>query len=302
MDTLKLFKIFLRVADKGSFIRAAQSLDRPASTISAAVKELEMQLGTRLFHRTTRSVSLTIDGNAFYSRCLNAIHYIEETENLFRQSSSEVSGTIRVDVPSRVGNHIIINALPHFFRLYPAIKIELGVSDRNVNLAEDGIDCAIRVGHLENSGMVAKRIGELHIINVASKDYLSTKGCPDKPCHLSEHLMVGYASPTSGRKEAFEWVSKGELNRLVVTKTLTVNSAESSIAACVAGLGIIQIPAYDVSDLIENGVLCDLLSEYRPQPVPVNVLYPHRRHPSRPLRLFTDWLIPLLQRKMELKI
>ena len=301
MDTLKLFKIFLRVADNGSFIRAAQSLDRPASTISAAVQELEMQLGTRLFHRTTRSVSLTIDGNAFYARCQNAVHYFEETENLFRQTSREVSGTIRVDVPSRVGSHIIISSLTHFFRLHPAIKIELGVNDRNANLAEDGIDCAVRVGHLENSGMVAKYLGQLSIINVASKEYIDRSGCPLNPSDLNEHVMVGYASPTSGRKEAFEWMSDGEVNKLVVNKNLIVNSAEASIAACTAGLGIIQIPAYDVSELVDSGVLCELMSDYRPQPLPVNILYPHRRHLSRPLVSFTEWLIPLLKKKMALE-
>lgn len=300
MDSVDLFRIFLRVAENGSFVRAADSLNRPASTVSAAVKELESRLGTRLFHRTTRSVSLTIDGTAFYSRCQAAVQYIEETENLFRHSSSEVTGTIRADVPGRVGSHIIVPALPLFFRLHPAIKIELGVTDRNVNLAEEGIDCAVRVGQLENSGMVAKCLGYLSVINVASADYIAESGRPENPGELSKHYSIGYASPTSGRKEPLEWVHQGEVERTVVNSILTVNSAEASIAACIAGMGILQIPAYDVSDQLAAGILCELMPEFRPRPLPVSILYPHRRHLSRPVRLFTEWLTPLLQGKMNL--
>lgn len=300
MDSIDLFRIFLRVAENGSFVRAAESLNRPASTVSAAVQKLESRLGTRLFHRTTRNVSLTIDGNAFYSRCQAAVQCIEETENLFRHDSHKVTGTIRVDVPGRVGSHIIVPALPLFFKLHPAIKIELGVTDRNVNLAEEGIDCAVRVGQLENSGMVAKCLGYLSIINVASADYIAEYGWPGNPEELSKHYSVGYASPTSGRKEHFEWVHQREVERTVVNSILTVNSAEASIAACIAGMGILQIPAYDVCDQLAAGVLCELMSEFRPRAVPVHILYPHRRHPSRPVRLFTDWLTPLLQGKMNL--
>ena len=300
MDSVDLFRIFLRVAENGSFVRAAELLNRPASTVSAAVQELELRLGTRRFHRTTRSVSLTIDGNAFYARCKTAVQYIEETENLFRHTSSEVTGTIRVDVPGRVGSHIIIPALPSFSRLHPAIKIELGVTDRNVNLAEEGIDCAVRVGQLENSGMVAKCLGYLSVINVASAEYIAESGRPETPGELSRHYAVGYASPTSGRKELFEWIHQGEVKRTVVNTILTVNSAEASIAACIAGMGIIQIPAYDVSDQFSSGILCELMPEFRPRPLPVSILYPNRRHLSRPLRLFTDWLPPLLQGKMNL--
>ncbi|MGF6477698.1 LysR family transcriptional regulator for bpeEF and oprC [Pantoea dispersa] len=211
-----------------------------------------------------------------------------------------MTGTIRVDVPGRVGSHIIIPALPSFSRRHPAIKIELGVTDRNVNLAEEGIDCAVRVGQLESSGMVAKRLGYLSVINVASAEYIAESGRPATPGELCRHYSVGYASPTSGRKESFEWIDQGEVKRTVVNSILTVNSAEASIAACIAGMGILQIPAYDVSDQLSSGILCELMPEFRPRPLPVSILYPHRRHLSRPLRLFTDWLAPLLLGKMNL--
>lgn len=300
MDTVELFRVFLRVAENGSFIRAAETLNRPASTVSAAIRELESRLGARLFHRTTRSVSLTLDGNAFYARCQAAVQEMEETENLFRQTSGEVTGKIRVDVPGRVGSHIIVPALPDFFKHHPGIQVDLGVTDRSVNLAEEGIDCAVRVGMLDNSGMVARCIGYLSIINVASAEYVTAYGRPESPAGLRKHLSVGYASPTSGRKERWEWIYQGEVQNTDVKSHLTVNSAEACIAACAAGMGMIQIPAYDVDELMASGILQEIMADFRPRPLPVSILYPHRRHLSRSVRLFADWLTPLLKEKMAL--
>ncbi|MFH5070377.1 LysR substrate-binding domain-containing protein [Enterobacter cloacae complex sp. 2024EL-00215] len=300
MDTVDLFRIFLRVAENGSFVRAAETLNRPASTVSAAIRELEDRLSARLFHRTTRSVSLTLDGNAFYAHCQKVVQDVDEAENLFRQTSDDVSGKIRIDVPGRVGSQIIIPALPDFFKRYPAIQIELGVTDRSVNLAEEGIDCAVRVGVLNDSGLVAKCIGYLAIINVASAGYISTYGKPESPDDLPEHIAVGYASPTSGKKERWEWTQGEESVNTDVNSWLVVNSAEACIAACVAGMGLIQIPAYDVKALQSSGVLQEIMADFRPPPLPVTILFPHRRHLSRPLRIFTEWLTPLLQEKMGL--
>lgn len=300
MDTIDLYRIFLRVAENGSFIRAAESLNRPASTVSAAIRDLESRLDARLFHRTTRSVSLTLDGNTFYTRCQEMVQGIEETQNLFKQASGEVSGKIRVDVPGRIGSHIIVPALSDFFKRNPAIQIDLGVTDRSVKLAEEGVDCAVRVGMLENSGIVAKCIGYLSIINVASDGYVAAFGQPASPAELSKHIAVGFAFPTSGRTEGWEWMHGSEVKITDVKSHLTVNSAESYIAACKAGMGIIQIPAYDVSDLLVSGKLLEIMAEYRPRPLPVSILYPHRRHLSHSVRVFADWLTLLLREKLRL--
>ncbi|HBS9473234.1 LysR family transcriptional regulator [Klebsiella pneumoniae] len=301
MDTIDLFRIFIRVAENGSFIRAAETLNRPASTVSAAIRELECRLGTRLLHRTTRRVSLTSDGEAFYTRCQAVVQDVEDTENLFRQTSDQVTGKVRVDVPGRVGRRIIIPALPDFFARHPAIQVELGVTDRSVNLAEEGTDCAVRVGMLNDSGMVARRAGYLRLINVASPDYLARYGHPLLPQELAGHVAVGYASPTTGRRERWEWEQKGEIFSTGVNTCLTVNNAEAYIAACVAGMGLIQIPEYDVHEMITEGALCEVMPDFLPRPLPVNILYSDRRHLSRPLRLFTEWLMPLLQEKMHLR-
>lgn len=300
MDTIELFRIFIRVAENGSFIRAAETMNRPASTVSAAIKELESRLGTRLLHRTTRSVSLTSDGSAFYARCQVVVQDVEETENLFRQADGHVQGKIRVDVPGRVGRRIIVPALPDFFARHPSIQIDLGVTDRSVNLPEEGIDCAIRVGVLNDSGMVARRVGYLKFINVASAGYISSFGAPESPEQLDKHFTVGYVSPTTGRQERWEWQRDGETFSTDVNSFLTVNNAEAYIEACVADMGMIQIPEYDVSERLAVGALHEVMPAFLPCPLPVSVLYPSRRHLARPLQLFIAWLEPLLVEKMRL--
>ncbi|WP_406670419.1 LysR family transcriptional regulator [Raoultella terrigena] len=300
MDTIDLFRIFIRVAENGSFIRTAETLNRPASTISAAIRELESRLGTRLLHRTTRSVSLTSDGSALYARCLVVVQDVEETENLFRQQSGQVKGRVKVDVPGRVGSRIVIPALPDFFARHPSIQVDLGITDRSVNLPEEGGDCAVRVGALNDSGMVARRVGELKLINVASEGYISSFGSPVSPERLAGHIAVGYVSPTSGRQARWEWVLEGEIFSADVSSHLTVNSAEAYIAACVSGMGMIQIPEYDVREWLDAGILCEVMPAWLAQPLPVSIVYPSRRHLSRPLQLFIAWLEPLLREKMRL--
>ena len=300
MDTLEQFRIFIRVAEIGSFIRTAETLNRPASTVSAAIRELENRLGTRLFHRKTRNVSLTSDGETLYARSQQLLQDMEETENLFRQQDDRVTGRLRVDVPGRVGNQIIIPALPDFFARYPQISIELGVPDRSVNLAEEGIDCAVRVGVLSDSGLIARPTGLLKLINVASDGYLHRYGRPVDPGQLQNHYVVGYASPTSGRRENWQWVADDKILSTRVNALLSVNNAEAWITGCVAGMGMIQIPEYDVAGLLAAGTLHEVMPDYLPPPLPVNIIYPHRRHLSRPLQLFIDWLEPLLREKMRL--
>ncbi|HBV9912388.1 TPA: LysR family transcriptional regulator [Klebsiella aerogenes] len=300
MDTSELYRIFLRVADNGSFIRTADALNRPASTISAAIRTLEDRLGTRLFHRTTRSVSLTADGHTFYTRCLDVLQILDDTENLFRRSAAQITGTLRVSVPGRVGHRIIIPALPDFLAHYPGIDVSCSITDRSVDLVEEGTDCVVRVGMPEASSLVARRIGWLTFINVASPAYLASYGIPSRPAELGTHFAVGYASPTTGRHEPWIWEDAGKTHQTDVPCRLVVNGAESCIAAAVAGVGMIQIPAYDVKNLLSDGKLQEVMPAFRPPPLPVSILYPHRRHHSHALNVFMDWVGPLLQMEMEL--
>lgn len=297
MDRIDLFRIFVRVVKCSSFTRAADTLGMPRSSVSAAVQELEGRVGARLLHRTTRVVSPTHDGSAFYERCLRLIADVEEAENIFRQSATP-SGRLRIDVPGRIGRLIIAPALPAFLDAYPEIDIDLGVTDRAVNLVEESVDCVLRVGPLADSGMIARSIGELRLINVASPAYLERYGQPQSPDDLQNHLAVNYASPSSGRVEAWEWAEHEVLRSMPMRGRVAVNSAEAYIACCLAGIGLIQIPAYDVRRHLEAGELVEVMPSYRAEPMPMTLLYPHRQHLSRRVHVFADWLESLLKREV----
>lgn len=298
MDRIDLFRIFSRVVECASFTRAAETLGIPRSSVSAAVQELEARVGARLLHRTTRRVSPTQDGIAFYERCLRVIADVEDTENLFRQTTARPSGKLRIDVPGRIGRLVIAPALPEFFDRYPEISIDLGVTDRAVNLVEDSVDCVLRVGPLSDSGLIARPIGKLPLINVASPVYLARYGAPQTPDDLGDHWAVNYASPSSGRVEDWEWVEGGKVRTLTLNGRVTVNSAEAYIACCLAGLGLIQIPAYDVRHHLDAGELLEVMPDHRAESLPMTLLYPHRQHLSRRLLVFADWLETLLNRQL----
>ncbi|UHD47939.1 LysR family transcriptional regulator [Aureimonas altamirensis] len=298
MDRIDLFRIFSRVVECASFTRAADTLGMPRSSVSAAVQELEGRVGARLLHRTTRKVAPTHDGAAFYERCQRVIADVEDTENLFRQAAAQPSGRLRIDVPGRIGRLIVAPALPEFLDLYPQIDIDLGVTDRAVNLVEDSLDCVLRVGPLSDSGLIARPIGRLTLINVASPAYLARHGTPRTLGDLGQHWAVNYASPSSGRVEDWEWVEEGTLRTLSMRGRVTVNSAEAYLACCLAGLGLIQIPAYDVQDHLDAGELVEVMPSYRAERMPMTLLYPHRQHLSRRLQIFADWLEDLLKRHL----
>lgn len=296
MDRIDLFRIFCRVVDCANFTKAADSLQMPRSSVSAAIQQLEQHLGTRLLHRTTRSVSATHDGLAFYDRCQRLIFDMEETEALFRQDAANPAGRLRVDVPSRIGRLILAPALPDFLGRYPQIEIDLGMTDRSVNLIEDRVDCVLRVGPLNDSGMIARKIGNLPVINVASPDYLSRHGTPASPKDLPDHFAVNYASPTTGRVEDWEWVAAGTTHALTMRSRVTVASAEGLIACCLAGLGMIQVPGDDVTAHLASGELVRVMPDYQSEDLPMHLVYPHRQHLSRRLQVFVEWITPLMRR------
>ncbi len=295
LDRIDLFRTFIRVVDCASFTRAADTLGVPRSSVSAAVAQLEGRVGARLLHRTTRKVSTTEDGAAFYERCLQVVADVEEVEQLFRQSDAQPAGKLRIDVPGRIGRLIIAPALPAFLDMHPGIDIDLGVTDRAVDLIGDRLDCVLRVGPLADSGLAARAIGTLPLINVASPDYLARHGTPRTPSDLSGHLAVNYASPSTGRVEAWEWVENGQWREMPMPGRVTVNSAEAYIACCLAGLGLIQIPAYDVAEHLEAGELVAVMPDFRAPPLPITLLYPHRQHLSHRVQVFTLWLERLLK-------
>ena len=281
MDRLDLYRILIRVIDTRSFTRAADGLQMPRSTVSAAVAELEARLGARLINRTTRSVTPTPEGEEFRDRCLAFLTEAEDIETMFRTGAQRVEGRVRVDVPGRIGRLILAPALPEFLAQWPGISVELGATDRAVDLVGEQVDMVLRVGHLADSALRARRLGEIAQINVASPAYLARHGTPSGPADLNGHLQVGYASPQSGRVGDWEWYESGRARSLALPWQVSANSAETYIAAALAGLGLIQIPAYDVAGHIAAGELVEVMVQHRPGPMPLHLVVPHPRPPHR---------------------
>ncbi|RQR57493.1 LysR family transcriptional regulator [Burkholderia sp. Bp9125] len=295
MDKLDQVRIFLQVAEMGSFIKAAHALDVPRATVSAAVQQLETGLGTRLLHRTTRQVQLTADGALLLERGRRLLAEADELDRLFRGRDRDVIGRLNVDVPSRIARRVIAPALPSLFRRHPNLQLFLGSTDRSIDLVQEGVDCAIRVGRLADSSLVVRPLGQFALLNCASPDYLRECGVPAHPDALAHgHWAVGYASPASGRELPWEVCADGVTRELALPSRVIVNNAETYIASCLAGMGLIQIPRFDVEHLLDSGALVDVMPGYRAAPMEVSAVYPHRRQRSRRLNAFIEWFAELM--------
>ena len=282
--------VFARVAEMQSFTEAARSLGLPKATVSSAVARLEARVGARLLQRTTRRVHLTQDGVLFYERCKDLLADADEVETLFQKSGEALSGRIRVDMPSRMARLRVIPALPAFFKLHPAVELELGSTDRAVDLVREGYDCVVRAGTLAESGLVARRIGELPVINCASPGYLKEHGRPRNLEDLAKHLLVHYVGVFGQKPDGWEYEEAGVWKELPMRGCVTVKDAESYRAACLAGLGLIQVPSLTMGRDLKSGRLVEVLPKLKARPMPVSILYPHRRQLSRRVRVFIDWL------------
>ncbi|GAB3101680.1 LysR family transcriptional regulator [Bordetella tumbae] len=291
MDKFDQYRVFVRVAEMGSFIKAAHALDLPRASVSAAVQQLETRMGARLLHRTTRHVRLTADGEQLLERVRPLLTEIESIDQLFELSERQVSGRLNIDVPSRIARRLIAPALPALLRRHPRLQLALGSSDRAIDLIQEGVDCAVRIGTLHDSSLVVRPLGHIALINCASPAYLREQGEPSHPEDLAAgHWAVGYASATTGREMPWEYIGPdGAEHALALPSRVIVNNAESYIACCLAGMGLIQIPRFDVQHLLDTGALCEILPDYRAAAMPVALLYPHRRQRSRRLAVFLEW-------------
>lgn len=293
MDRLQAMRLFTRIVDLGSFSRAAEQLDLPRASATQIIKQLETHLGVRLLLRTTRQVSTTLDGAAYYQRCVAILADIDEAEASFSQAARHPQGKLKVDLPGSLARLRVIPVLPDFYRAYPQITLEIGISDRYIDLVRDGVDCVLRAGELADSSLVARRLALLPQITCASRDYLACHGTPQTLDELMAHQVVDYFSASSGKALPLEFVVAGQTQTLRLPAALAVNNADAYVAACEASLGIVQVPLYHVAPQLAAGTLVELLPQQRPPALPLSVLYPQRRQLSPRLRVFVDWLAAL---------
>lgn len=297
MDRFDQYRVFAQVAEMGSFIKAANALDAPRASVSAAIQQLESQLGVRLLHRTTRQVRLTADGEQLLARVRPLLAEVEDIDQLFHASQRQVSGRLSVDVPSRIARRLIAPALPNLLRRHPRLELALRSTDRAIDLVHEGVDCAVRIGALADSSLVVRPLGHIALINCASPAYLRDHGEPRQPADLSDgHWSVGYASPKTGRELPWE-VGAGDAGTppAPLPSRVVVDNAENYIACCLAGLGLIQIPRFDVQHLLDAGELMEVMPGFRADAMPVSLIYPHRRQRTRRLTVFQEWFEALMR-------
>ena len=301
MNPVETMQVFVRVAELASFTQAGESMGLPKTSISNAVQQLEAELGTRLLHRTTRRVQLTQDGQVFYERCKDVLADMDELLGLFRDEQSALHGRLRVDMPIAVAREVVLPRLPEFMQANPGLEIELSSTDRRVDLIREGFDCVLRVGILGDSSHIARPLGYYRMINCASPDYVERFGQPDHPDELSSHRLIHYVSTLGTHDSGFEYVDPEDhrnVKHVEMPGALTVNNSDAYMGACLAGLGIIQVPHTGALAPLESGRLIELMPRYRAAPMPVSLIYANRRHQPRRVQVFMNWLEAIVRPRL----
>ena len=295
MDKLQAMEVFVRVVETGALTRAADSLGLPKATATTLLQRLEATLGVKLLNRTTRRVSVTPDGAAYYERCVAILSEVRETEESLGRQHSTPRGRLRVDVPTLMARSVFVPALPQFFARYPDIELALACNERRADLIEEGIDCAVWSGEIEESSLVARRVGFLYYATCAAPSYLARHGQPGHPDELATHRCINHFSPRTGKLSEWVFSKNGVRVQASFRGDIALEDENSYVAAAEAGLGIAQIPAFVLKEAMERGTLDLVLADWFPEPLPLHVVYPQNRHLSNKIRVFVDWVAELLR-------
>ncbi|EMM6517337.1 LysR substrate-binding domain-containing protein [Enterobacter asburiae] len=293
MDRIQAMQVFTRVAEAGSFVRAAETLSLPSSTVTSTIKNLEKYLQVRLLNRTTRRVSLTPEGLQYLAQCREILSLIEHSESSLTDSIRRPQGRLRVDMPGGIAHFIVMPNLKDFYRLYPDIYLMIGVSDRQVDLVQEGVDCVIRTGELTDSTLVARPLGRFRWVTCASPDYLREYGVPETPEALSQHRAIHYFSGSVRRTNELRFTRGTEPFSVQVEGDAAVNETGLYIRLCLEGFGLAQLAENVISENLQQGKLVEVLADWQPLSVPVTILYPHQRFLSPAVRAFADWVAGL---------
>lgn len=296
MDRFSAMTAFVRVVEAGSFTKAAESMDLPRPKVTRLIQVLERDLRVRLLDRTTRSVSVTAEGANYYERVVRLLAELSDIESTAKESIARPSGRLRVDVATALATSVLVPALPEFLRAYPDITLDLGIGNRHVDLVADNVDCVIRAGEVQEPFLVARRIGEFGFITCASPGYVAAFGMPKAAQELgTKHQLVGLISSGTGLPIAFRYTKDGEQVEIATSPRLTVDDTNAYLSAAVAGLGVIQAPAYMVHASLASGQLVPMLPDWSSQRIPVHVVYRPNRFLSARTRVFIDWAARLFE-------
>jgi DNA-binding transcriptional LysR family regulator len=290
---LEAVRIFVKVAELASFTRAAEHLGMPKARASLRVQQLEADLGIRLLQRTTRTVRTTPDGERFLPRARQLVVDAEDVATMF-QAARTLRGTVRMDLPVGLARDTIIPRLPDLLAAHPLLEIQLSTTDRRVDLVREGFDCVLRVGNLADSGLVQQRLGMLPMVNCASAAYVRKRGLPRTLDDLDDHLLVHYALDLADAP-TFEYPDGDRYRLRPMKSSITVNNADAYLAACLAGLGIIQVPLRGVDTRLAEGSLVEILPELTSEPMPVTLVHGHGRSVPRRVRAVMSWVADLIR-------
>jgi len=297
MDRLQSMEVFRWVVDLGSFSRAADRLDMSRAAVTAHVAALENRLGVRLLNRTTRKLALTDDGAAYLDHVRRVLADVEETEGVLTAGRSLPRGVLRIDLPVSIGRQFVVPALPRFAAQYPELKVIAILDDRRTDLIETGIDAAVRMGPLEDSSLVARRVYEAGFVVCASPDYLALHGTPETPADLERHNCLGLYAVSRGQVLDWAFEKNGERVSFTPGGALSISNGEALLDAAVAGAGIVMMLDMMASRSIASGALRALLPDWqRRDRYPISVVYPHNRHLSAKVRVFSDFVAGLFPR------
>jgi len=295
MDRLDTLQLFTRIVEQNSFSRAADMLGIPRATATHAIKDLEMRLGTRLLERTTRHVRPTLDGQAYYERCVQVLTDLDDAEAVFRHGAASPRGVLRVDMSGTHATRVVLPRIGAFHALYPDIELVISSGDRLVDLVREGVDCVIRAGDSRDLNLVARRLARMPQAIVGSPDYLAAAGTPQHPDQLAAHRAVRFFASNGRADYPFELEVDGAMRRFDLPGWLSVNDAENYVLGALRGCGLIQVPRFHVEQALRDGRLVEVLQDWRSPDFPLSALYPYRRQLSPRVRVFVDWIAGLYQ-------
>lgn len=296
MDRFDAMQAFARVVEAGSFTKAAGTLHMSKTSVTQLVQQLEARLRVRLLNRTTRQVKVTADGAAYYERVLRVLADVDDAETSLSSASASPRGRLRVDVPSPLARMILVPALPAFHARYPEIQLDMGVSDRMVDVIGDNVDCVVRGGELMDQSLVARKVGDLQLGVYAAPDYLARAGIPSHPQELedTQHRIVGFLWARTGKAFPYAMHKDGESLKVQGRHLFAFDDGNAYLAAGLAGLGILWLPDYMARAHVVRGELRPLFGDWHLDPMPLYVAFPPNRHVSAKLRVFIEWVAGLM--------
>lgn len=302
MDRLKAMQVFVRIVEANSYTKAAETLDLPRAALTATINKLEAFLGTRLLQRTTRRLSLTPDGADYFKKCLEILQAVDDAEGAFRgQSAARPRGRLRVELPGAVGRNLVMPHIGAFCRDYPEIDLVVSMSEEVKDLTREGLDCSLRVGQLQDSTMIGRRLGSMAFLTCAAPAYLAAHGVPGTLDELRAHRGVAHFSGRTGRPFDWDFVVAGALQTMAVRGAIAVNDPDAYILCALQGMGVIQAARYQVRQHLASGALVEVLADTPPAPMPISLLYPQGRMASPRLAAFAAWLAGVIDADADLR-